>query len=73
MKRNINLFIEDIKISIKNIENFTANITEDHFEDDVMIQDAVIRRLEIIGEAAKKFLKILGISILILNGEKLPD
>ena len=54
MKRNINLFIEDIIISIKNIENFTANITEDQFEDDVMKQDAVIRRLEIIGEAAKK-------------------
>ena len=54
MKRNINLFIEDIIISIKNIENFTANITENQFEDDVMKQDAVIRRLEIIGEAAKK-------------------
>jgi uncharacterized protein with HEPN domain len=37
MKRNINLFIEDINDSIKNIEEFTRNITGNDFEGEVMV------------------------------------
>ena len=53
MKRDIGLFIEDIIKSIKNIENFTKGIDKKKFSKDELRQSAVIRQLEIIGEAAK--------------------
>ncbi|MDD5651506.1 MAG: DUF86 domain-containing protein [Candidatus Nanoarchaeia archaeon] len=53
MKRDVNLFIEDIIKSIKNIENFTKGINKEKFLKDELRQSAVIRQLEIIGEAAK--------------------
>jgi uncharacterized protein with HEPN domain len=39
--------------SILAIEEYTKDISEDKFCSDRLIQDAVVRRLEIIGEAAK--------------------
>ncbi len=54
MNRDYKLFIEDIKESIKQIEEYTKNISEEQFKRDLKIQDAVIRRLEIIGEASKR-------------------
>lgn len=51
------LFIEDIIDSISNIESFTYNITQAKFEAELIIQDAVVRRLEIIGEAVKNIPK----------------
>ena len=53
MKRDVFLFIEDIFESIKNIEDFSENLTEDKFVKDELRQSAVIRQLEIIGEATK--------------------
>lgn len=53
MKRDYKLFIEDIKGSIKQIEEYTKNVSEEQFKKDVKVQDAVIRRIEIIGEASK--------------------
>ncbi|MDO8528766.1 MAG: DUF86 domain-containing protein [Nanoarchaeota archaeon] len=53
MKRDYKLFIKDIKESIKQIEEYTKNISEEQFKRDIKIQDAVIRRFEIIGEASK--------------------
>ncbi len=53
MKKNVMLFIGDIIDSVKNIEKFTNNIDQIKFEKELIIQDAVIRRLEIIGEAVK--------------------
>ncbi|MBS3163686.1 DUF86 domain-containing protein [Candidatus Woesearchaeota archaeon] len=53
MKRDIGLFIEDIVKSIKNIENFTKGLDKEKFFRDELRQSAVIRQLEIIGEAAK--------------------
>lgn len=47
------MFIEDIKESIKQIEDYTKDISEKEFGKKLQIQDAVIRRLEIIGEASK--------------------
>ena len=52
MKRNYKLFIEDIKESI-NIELYVRDISEEEFKKNLQMQDAVIRRLEIIGEAVK--------------------
>ena len=57
MNRNYKLFIKDIKESIKQIEYYIKNISEEQFKKDIKIQDAVIRRLEIIGEASKNIPK----------------
>lgn len=53
MKRDYKLFIQDIIESINIIQKYVHNITEKQFKKDIKLQDAVIRRLEIIGEASK--------------------
>ena len=53
MKRDINLFIQDILGSIKDIESFSKGLTKEKFEKNRLKQNAIIRSLEIIGEAAK--------------------
>lgn len=53
MKRDLELFIEDILESIKNIEDFTKKLNKEKFSKDNLRQSAVIRQLEIIGEAVK--------------------
>lgn len=53
MKRDVRVYFDDTLESIKLIQKYTANVTEDEFGKSVDIQDAVIRRLEIIGEAVK--------------------
>jgi len=47
-------YIEHILLSISKINIYTEGITRTVFEKDEMIQDAVIRNIEIIGEATKK-------------------
>ena len=54
MKRNIGLYLDDILKSIERIEASTQNLTLNEFDDNVDIQDAVIRRIEVIGEAVKQ-------------------
>ncbi|KMP11026.1 hypothetical protein UZ36_05790 [Candidatus Nitromaritima sp. SCGC AAA799-C22] len=53
MKRDIRVYLEDILESIAKIEAYTADMTQEQFEGNDQVQDAVIRRLEIIGEAVK--------------------
>ncbi|MDD4909903.1 MAG: DUF86 domain-containing protein [Candidatus Omnitrophica bacterium] len=54
MKRDARVYIEDIIESITKIEEYTKDLkSEDDFYKDTQIQDAVLRRLEIIGEAVK--------------------
>ncbi len=53
MKRKIELYLEDIWESILAIEEYAQNMKEEEFFLNRQVQDAVIRRLEIIGEAAK--------------------
>lgn len=53
MRKDPRFFIEHILESIKWIEEYTKEISKDDFLHSTQIQDAVIRRLEIIGEAAK--------------------
>ncbi|MFH1774904.1 MAG: DUF86 domain-containing protein [Methanobacteriota archaeon] len=53
MKRDMRVYIEDILESITKIEEYTREITEDDFYENTQVQDAVLRRLEIIGEAVK--------------------
>lgn len=53
MKRDFRQYVEDIIESIIKIEEYTKNLEEDEFYHNTLIQDGVVRRLEIIGEAVK--------------------
>ncbi len=53
MTRDIRVYIEDILDSITKIEQYTQTINEEDFLTNTQLQDAVLRRLEIIGEAVK--------------------
>lgn len=53
MKRDYNLYLKDIKDCIKQIEDYLGGVSEEGFNKNKLIQDAVLRRLEIIGEASK--------------------
>ncbi|MBA7473516.1 hypothetical protein ES707_08856 [subsurface metagenome] len=48
------LYLSNIAAALKKIEEFTAGMTYDEFLHDDKTQSAVIRKFEIIGEAAKK-------------------
>lgn len=54
MTRDLRLYLDDVLVSIGQIEQYTADISREEFFSNVMVQDAVIRRIEIIGEAVKK-------------------
>ncbi len=54
MRRNLELYLQDILESIDFIEKYTKKISATYFMKDALIQDAVLRRLGIIGEAVKK-------------------
>ena len=53
MKRDLELYVTDIIESIRKIEEYTNSLTKEKFLNDTQIQDAVLWRLEIIGEAVK--------------------
>jgi len=46
------------------------NVDEVEFYEDSIVQDAVLRRLEIIGEAERTFQTISGLSIRMFHGGK---
>lgn len=52
--RGPELYLEDILDSIEHIEAYVKGINEQAFLKDIQTQDAVARRLEIIGEAASR-------------------
>lgn len=53
MKRDFKVYIDDISDSITKIEKYTKKATKASFKKNTQLQDAVLRRLEIIGEAVK--------------------
>lgn len=53
MKKGYQVYLEDILESIERRGEYVSEITENEFYEDHLIQDAVLRRLEIIGEAVK--------------------
>ncbi|HIE32232.1 MAG TPA: DUF86 domain-containing protein [Methanosarcinales archaeon] len=53
MKRDVQVYIDDVLECIDKIEEYTEKVGEEDFYKNTQIQDAVIRRLEIIGEAVK--------------------
>lgn len=52
MHRDPRLYLDDILDAIGNIREYTAGMDFDLFQQDRKTQDAVVRNLEIIGEAA---------------------
>ncbi|MCK4491041.1 MAG: DUF86 domain-containing protein [Candidatus Altiarchaeales archaeon] len=52
-KRNHKLFIEDILECIDKIELYIKDLNYEKFSENNMIVDAVIRNLEVIGEASR--------------------
>ena len=53
MKREINLFVEDILSSINAIEEFSKDMDKRDLLSSRLKQSAIIREIEIIGEAVK--------------------
>lgn len=54
MPRDYKAFINDILEAIHKIESYTAYLTINDFSESQLYQDAVVRNLEIIGEAVKR-------------------
>ena len=54
MKKDPEIFIKHILESIEEIEKHTGGISAAGFLRSTLVQDAAIRRLEVIGEAVKK-------------------
>ena len=52
-KRKPDVYLQDILESIEHIQKFLDGVSENKFYENVEKQDAVLRRLEIIGEAVK--------------------
>lgn len=53
MKREANIYINDILTCAENIESFLKGVTKKSFSENIEKQSAVMRQLEIIGEAVK--------------------
>ena len=53
MTRSTRILLEDILESIGQIEEYVEGISREHFYEDVQRQDAVLRRLGVIGQAVK--------------------
>ena len=54
MQRELKTYIEDIITSINKIERYCTGMTKTDLSKNDLVLDAVIRNLEIIGEAVKK-------------------
>jgi len=59
MSRDYGLYLDDILESIDRISEYVQGMDENDFSSDRKTQDAVIRNLEIIGEAARNLPDIL--------------
>lgn len=53
MKKDPKIFLAHILDSILLVEEYSAHLTQSQFHKNRALQDAIIRRLEIIGEAVK--------------------
>ncbi len=53
MKKDPAVFLKHILECINLIEEYSKNLTQEDFKNNTKLQDAIIRRLEIIGEAAR--------------------
>lgn len=54
MRKDPKIFVEHILECVERVEEYMKGVTKDEFLNSTQLQDAVIRRIEIIGEAAKR-------------------
>ena len=54
MSRNYDLYLQDVVTAADRVASYVEGVTRHEFETDQMRLDAVIRNLQIIGEAIKK-------------------
>lgn len=54
MTRSARILLGDVLEAARLIQRYTVELTFEEFEEDVEKQDAVLRRIEIIGEAVKR-------------------
>ena len=54
MQRDPKVYLKDVLKAIEKIERYTENLSFNDFSENDMVQDAVVRNLEIIGEAVKR-------------------
>ena len=52
-ERSVALYAQDMLECIEKVESYCAGVTAAEFAANTLLQDAVFRRLEVIGEAAK--------------------
>ncbi len=57
MKKDPKIFLEHILQCIERVEEYVEGVTKKQFLESVQLQDSVIRRIEIIGEAVKNIPK----------------
>jgi len=53
MRRNLRIYFRDIFEAISRIEEYTRDLSFENFAESRLVRDAVIRNLEIVGEADK--------------------
>lgn len=53
MSRDWTFYLEDIQDACEKIQRYTSGMSFEEFRDDEKTYDAVVRNLEIVGEAAK--------------------
>ena len=54
MSRDAEVYLEDILESIRRIREYVRDLDHEGFRADVLRQDAVVRNLEVLGEAVKR-------------------
>jgi len=54
MKKDVLVYLDDIIASSEKIAKYIKDKSREEFEEDSELQDAVIRRLSVIGEAVKR-------------------
>ena len=54
MPRDYRVYLDDILEAVSRIQSYTSGLTHTQFSADLKTLDAVVRNLEIIGEAIKK-------------------
>ncbi|MEX0270730.1 DUF86 domain-containing protein [Leptolyngbyaceae cyanobacterium UHCC 1019] len=71
MSRSFQLYLSDILLACAKVLRYTNGMSFEQFVADDRTFDAVVRNLQIIGEAVKTFLKRFAIALLKLNGGKI--
>src|SRR5689334_23977703 len=54
MSRDYSVYLEDVRDAIDRIRRYTDGLSREQFENDEKTVDAVVRNLEVIGEAVKQ-------------------